>query len=131
MRDSVGVTLGEFFDGMAAAGPAIIRRAERQSLQSDWSRATIEALTPRNPDSWLEAVLITLRPGGASGSRLHAQGTEILALVFEGEVLLTLGDAAQSLEKGDAVMIPASTPHRWSNRSARAAKILKVTPRVL
>jgi len=131
LATALGVTLGEFFDGMAAAGPAIIRPAERQALHSGWSRARIEALTPRNPECWLEALLITLRPGGASGSRLHVHGTEILALVFEGEALLTLGDASQNLEKGDAVMIPAGTRHRWSNKSAKAVQILKITPRVL
>lgn len=76
-------------------------------------------------------MLITLRPGGASGSRLHTHETEILAVVFEGEVLLTLKDGAKTLERGDAVMIPAGTLHRWQSKSAKPAQLLKVTSRLI
>lgn len=127
---ALGVTLGEFFQALTPSGPAIIRVAERQAMQSEWSRAKIETLGPGYPESRLEGLLVTLRPGGSSGSRTHTHETEILAVIFEGELLLTLEDTVHTLQRGDAVMIPAGTPHRWQNKSAKAAQILKVNPRL-
>ncbi len=127
---ALGVTLGEFFQTASPPGPAIVRAAERQALHSEWSHAKIETLGAIHPGSRLEAILVTLRSGGASGSRVHTHETELLAVVFDGEVLLTLDDAVHALERGDAVTIPAGTRHRWQNKSGKSAQILKVNPRM-
>ena len=126
---ALDVTLGEFFHTTSPSGPTIVRAAERHALHSEWSHASIETLGPIHAGSRLEALLITLHTGGSSGSKVHSHETELLAVVFDGEVLLTMEDTAYTMKRGDAVTIPAGMPHRWQNKCRTAARILKVNPR--
>ena len=80
-------------------------------LHSEWSRAKIESLQPATAGTNVEALLITLEPGGASGSRQHVNDHDLLAIVFDGALLLKLNESVHSLAKGDAVMIPTGTAH--------------------
>jgi uncharacterized RmlC-like cupin family protein len=81
--------------------------------------------------SKLEALFITLQAGGSSGARLHANETNLFALVFAGEVQLQLQDVTHLLRRGDTIMIPPATLHRWQNNSAKVAQLLKVVARLL
>jgi transcriptional regulator with XRE-family HTH domain len=89
---ALGVTLGDFFAAATEGeGGLIVRVADRQALSSGWSAAEIEALSVPGPRARLEALLITLRPGGRSGKHPYAHDREEFAFVAQGEVMLTLG----------------------------------------
>jgi transcriptional regulator with XRE-family HTH domain len=124
---TLGVTLGNFFREPAATGPRITRAGKRQPLTSWWSRARIEPLTPMGPGQPFEAMLVTIAAGGASGKRPHAHPGHQFALVFDGEVHLTLGDEVQMLARGDGVTFRTDTPHRWENRSGKPARLVLVS----
>jgi quercetin dioxygenase-like cupin family protein len=125
---ALGVTLGEFFQ---AADPsvAVMRAAQRPVLHSEWSKAHLEALGIGGTECNLEPVLVTLRPGGSSGSAAYASGREEFALVLEGTVSLTLDEDQQVLTAGDAVTIRAGTLRRWRNQSEQPTQILIVACR--
>ena len=125
----LGVTLGRFFLSTEPAAPAVIRASERLILQSEWSHAQIESLGSPAVGGKLESLLITLRPGGSSGARLHARETELFTIVFAGEVRLHLKQTVQVLRRGDAITIPPGTAHRWENTTAKDVQLLKVIPR--
>jgi len=127
----LGVTLGEFFQATSSTGPFIVKKTARQVLKSKWSKARIESLGPWSGTRKLEALLVSLDPGGSSGSQLHTHETELLTFVFEGKVQLIFEESLQCLQRGDAVMIPAGTPHRWRNSSTKSTQLLKVTPRLI
>lgn len=131
IASGLGITLGQFFQTTEPAAPALIRASRRPVLHSGWSRAKIESLGPPGPGSKLEALFITLRPGGSSGARLHTRETELFALVFTGEVLLQFAATVQALRRGDAVTIPAGTLHRWANTTAKRVQLLEVVPRLV
>ena len=131
IASGLGITLGQFFQATEPAAPALIRASRRPVLQSRWSRAKIESLTPPGPGGKIEALFITLRPGGSSGARLHTRETQLFAVVFTGEVLLQLAATGQALRRGDAVTIPAGTLHRWENTTAKRVQLLKVVPRLV
>src|SRR5262245_37540343 len=60
IADALGVTLGEFFAAAAGGAPVqIVRPPERLRLNSLWSQATIEALSPMS-NRRFEPLLITL-----------------------------------------------------------------------
>lgn len=126
----LGVTLGQFFQASESIAPTVIRSSRRPMLQSGWSRSQIESLGPPGIGSRLEALLITMRPGGSSGGRAHSHETELFAIVLAGEVRLELGDTTQLLRRGDAITIPPGTPHRWENKAAKAVQLIKVSPRL-
>ena len=125
---ALGLTLGDFFRE-ATPPMAVVRSHERAALKNAWSLAQVEALGPAGAGHALEPMMITLEPGGQSGSRPYARGGDEFALVFEGDVLLTLGDAAHRLTRGDAATFSAETPHRWENVGQDPARIVVVSAR--
>lgn len=131
IASALGITLGQFFLTAEPAAPSVIRASQRPVLQSQWSRAQIESVASATVGNKLEALFITLRPGGSSGARLHINETELLAVVFAGEVLLQLEETAQVLRRGDAITIPPGTPHRLENKTAKPAQLFKVVARLV
>src|SRR5215211_7123591 len=85
---ALGMTLGDFF--RVSAPPAVVRAHERTALVTSRSGAEIEALAPTGAGHALEPLLITLEPGGQSGSQPYAPGGDEFAFVCEGEVQLTV-----------------------------------------
>ncbi len=128
IASALGVTLGEFFRAMDPALPAIIRSDARSVVQSEWSRAKIEALGPFS-DSNLEPMIVTMQPGGRSGHKPYVRQAEQLAVVLQGTVELTLEKDIHDLKRGDAAGIPAGNRHCWRNKSKRPSQILIVTAR--
>lgn len=124
---AVGLTLARLFEAADTRQSAVVRAGERTSFPSEWSRATIQSLSPSGSALWLEPLMITINPQGVSGKHLHSKPEEEFAIVFDGEVLLNLADKKYRLDRGDSVLIPANTPHRWANESAQPVSILTVT----
>lgn len=129
IASALGVTLGAFFHVFDPSPPAVIRADARPVVQSEWSRAKIEALGPVRGDSQLEPMVITMEPGGASGSRPYVRQAEQVAVVLQGTVELTFEKAVHDLKRGDAACIPPGSPHCWRNTSKKPAQILIVTVR--
>ena len=130
LAGALGVTLGDFFEEPGGASPvAVTRSGKRRPLMSWWSHAQIEALTPTGPGRHLDAMLITIAGGGSSGKRPHPSPRHQFAVVFQGEVHLSLATGIQRLTQGDSVTIAASTPHRWQNLAKTSAKLIIVSVR--
>jgi transcriptional regulator with XRE-family HTH domain len=127
---ALGVTLGEFFQATENRGSNIVRAGGRLGLNSEWSKANIESLAHSLAGSKLEAVLVTLFPGGASGKRPAAGPYEEFAMVLSGCVSLRLSDQPeQVLNAGDAVSIRPGLPRQWENHGEESTQILVVSAR--
>jgi transcriptional regulator with XRE-family HTH domain len=124
---AVGLTLSRLFEAAGTRQSAVVRAGERTSFPSEWSRAKIESLCPSGSALWLEPLMITINPQGVSGKNLHSKPEEEFAIVFDGQVLLNLDEKEYRLDRGDSVLIPANTPHRWANESSQPVSILTVT----
>lgn len=124
----LGVTLGRLFQAAEPAVPAFIRASKRPLLRSEWSRSLIESLGP-GVGAKLEVLLITMRPGRSSGGRTHSHETDLLGIVFDGELRLQLGAISRILRRGEAVAIPPGTPHRWENRAHKNVEFLTISAR--
>jgi transcriptional regulator with XRE-family HTH domain len=124
---AVGLTLSKLFEAADTRQSAVVRARERTSFPSEWSRAKIESLSPSGSALWLEPLMITINPQGVSGKNVHSKPEEEFAIVFDGQVLLNLDDKQYRLDRGDSVLIPANTPHRWANESSQPVSILTVT----
>ncbi len=131
IASGLGATVGQFFEAATSPGPIVVRSSQRLVLQSEWSRSQIESLGHAGINSRLEALLITIRPGGRSGGHMHSREAELFAVVFAGEVRLQLGETAQLLRRGDAVTIPPGTPHRWENKATTPVQLIKVIARIV
>jgi transcriptional regulator with XRE-family HTH domain len=124
---AVGLTLSRLFEAAGTKVAAVVRAGERRSLSSEWSRAKIESLVGSESAFWLEPLMITINPQGTSGKKLHSKSEEEFAMIFKGQALLNLDEKEYLMEPGDSVLIPAATPHRWSNESTEPVSILMVT----
>jgi transcriptional regulator with XRE-family HTH domain len=130
IAEALGVTLGEFFSATAAGEDLlVVRPAERRRLDSTWTEAHLESLGSMERHRRLEPVLVRLGPRASSGKHPHSQAREAFAFVLRGQVSLTLGDESHRLDAGDAVTLPAHSPHRWDNRGDETVEILLVTSR--
>lgn len=70
--------------------------------------------------------LLTLESGEASShaSSVHEQSDQVL-LVLRGEVIAEIDDESE-LKRGDAVVVPAKTPHRFVNHGPDGAVTFSV-----
>lgn len=125
----LGATLGEFFQTAEQSVPTLVRSSQRPMLQSGWSRSQIQSLGNPGVGNRLEVLLVTMRPEGTSGSRLHTSNTELFMMVLAGFVRLELLSGTQVLRRGDAITIPPGMPHRWENKGTKDTQLLTVTPR--
>jgi transcriptional regulator with XRE-family HTH domain len=127
IANTLGVTLGDFFASLGSVeGGLVVRATDRVQLQSLWSNATVEALSPMRRGRLTEPLLITLEPGGRSGKHPAAHAREEFAFVIEGEVDLTLGPDTFHLRAGDAVTILRGELRRWANGGRVPARVVVV-----
>jgi transcriptional regulator with XRE-family HTH domain len=128
---ALGVSLGGFFAEPETSAVRLVRADARQKLTSTWSPVSIEALAPMDSSSQLEPVMLTMEPGGCSGKYPAVPGGEKFALLFAGEVTLTLGSEVYVLKQGDTITFIPAAPYQWDNIGAGPAQIVIVTKRVL
>lgn len=127
IANTLGVTLGEFFSALGSTeGGVVVRASDRVAMQSQWSQATMEALSPMSRGRLLEPLLITLEPGGRSGKHPTARPREEFAFVLEGDVELTLGPDTYKMGEGDAATILRGELRRWTNPATRRARVLVI-----
>lgn len=106
----------------------VVRKADRESVRSEWSKASAESLLPDGGDDHFTALLISLDPGGRTGTLPSRRGTRELAYCIRGTVQLTLGDERYELASGDSVVIDR-THASWENRGRGRAEILVISAR--
>lgn len=126
---ALNVTLADFFSRPDSTEVVVVRADERPNFRSSWSRARIDSLMPAGQGKAFDALMVTIEPGGSSGKHPSGLGMDQLAVVFSGEITLTLAEETLELDTGDAVLIHARTPHRWQNRQRTAAEVLLVWSR--
>lgn len=124
---TLDVTLGDLFAPSPKHASPVVRTADRRTFRSSWSRASVDALIAGS--SGLEALLVSLEPGGSSGRSAGTSAIDQFAMVLGGQAALTLGLEELALRRGDAVLIRAKIPHRWHNAGRTAARILLVSTR--
>ena len=123
----LGITLAEFFSDGEQRSSSVDRQAKRQRWESMWSKAEISRLG--HESSPIRAMMMTVAPGGSSGKRPHPAPCEELAVVFRGELTLTLDGETQQLGEGDAVTIATGSARKWSNESDAPTEVLVMTVR--
>jgi transcriptional regulator with XRE-family HTH domain len=127
---ALGISLGQFFAESEARPIRLVRAHARQTLISTWSPVSIEALAPLDGWGQLEAVMLTMAPGGRSGKFPASPAGEKFVFMMAGEVTLTLGETAHVLRHGDAMtFIPTIPDYQWENTGAEPAQVLLVTRR--
>ncbi|MEW6081490.1 MAG: cupin domain-containing protein [Bacillota bacterium] len=92
----------------------VVRKAERDLLfVSKTSKAAYTSLSERNKR--LQAVCITMEPGGDYGEVPLGHAGDEFGVMLEGTMEITIGGEVYLLEEGDAFYIDAYVPHKYRN----------------
>jgi len=70
-----------------------------------------------------QTAVMTLAPGGASSSEpnIHPKSDQVVLLV-DGELTAEIGEETRRMRSGDIVIVPAGTPHKFTNSGKAEAK---------
>jgi transcriptional regulator with XRE-family HTH domain len=124
---TLNTTVRQLFASSPMVNGRVVRADERPSFHSAWSRGQISALSPTRQPGYPEALMMTLEPGGESSKSPTPFHYNQLAIIFVGRLELTLGSEMLTVRRGDAIQIPAGTPHRWYNDRRRPAQAILVS----
>ena len=124
---ALNLSLSELFELTASHGrKSSVGTQKVQRVMSEWSRAEIENLGSL-PGAQLEAIRISIAPGGMSGKTPHTSRRERFVYVLSGAVTLTQDGADLILAEGDAVPIAPATRIRWHNHTDQTTRLLLVS----
>jgi len=74
-----------------------------------------------------QTALVALEPGESTSEKLnvHAKSDQVM-LILEGELTAEIADEKRPVRKGDSVIVPAGTPHKFTNSGSSPARAFSV-----
>ena len=131
IAEALGLTVANLLAQTGTAS-AVVRKAGREALRSEWSKATVEPLVSANADERLQAILIRLDPTGRTGVTSYAPGRRVFAYCTAGLAIAMLNEPVEelSLEAGDSIVVDGPRTVAWENRTENLAELLVVTARL-
>ncbi|APG48868.1 helix-turn-helix domain-containing protein [Phaeobacter porticola] len=103
----------------------VLRDDDVPSIENMGEGCLIRILSPPEDAGGHEVYDIRLNSGGALNSQPHGRGTVEHLTVLEGQVLLSSGDARDSLIAGDTARYAADVPHAIT-ANAGAARVFLI-----
>jgi transcriptional regulator with XRE-family HTH domain len=129
ITSALGVTLSDLFAAQEGDDLVIVKATARPSFRSTWSKARVDALIPPGQSRGLEALMVTLDPGGLTGREIEPSSVDQFVMVIRGVIMLHHNGHDVRLARGDSLTLPSGTPHRFQNRGRVSAQVLVVSVR--
>lgn len=123
--DSLGTDLPAFFQEQAVSQVVFssqdyaVKEVSEQGQEICW-------LIPNAQKNEMEPILVTLHPGGQTGTDHPHEGEEF-GYVLEGQIMITIGQRKIKARRGDSFQINPSEPHALSNPGKRIARVLWIS----
>ncbi|MFT8321245.1 MAG: cupin domain-containing protein [Bacillus sp. (in: firmicutes)] len=126
--EALSITLVELFQDQQK-NSRIVRKNERITMMKANDQSIFyELLSPAGKKE-MGAVLVTLKPGAASGTEAHSHRGEEFGFVIKGSLLYQIGNETYELAEGDSIYYDASIPHFYKNiGTSDCISIWVVTP---
>lgn len=108
----------------------IRRREEQAGLPVENAEKTeITWLVDRHDGaSNFEMRKFRIKPGGSIPKHLHPE-IEHEQYILKGRMIIGIGDKSYEVKEGDAVFIPANTPHWYKNEGEEDVEFICVIPK--
>ena len=120
---ALGTNVSVFFAEAERSATVVTRAGERPVIRMD--EESSENLAPEGERHLMQAMIISVKPGGRSqGTRQH-QGEEV-GYLLEGELELTVNGATYRLGAGDCFMFRSELPHAYRNPGRSLARVVWV-----
>lgn len=104
----------------------VIRAQDTQAIETPNGNFGTSLATPRLGARDVTVVRQRQTPGGFNPAHTHDR--EEVMVLLAGAVTVSAGDARHELFPGDALIVPAGTPHRVDNPGDTDAEWLIVSP---
>jgi transcriptional regulator with XRE-family HTH domain len=131
IAEALGLTVA-YLLAQDSSASAVIRKAGREALRSEWSKATVEPLVSANADERLQAMLVRLDPEGRTGVSSYAPGRRLFAYCTAGSAIAILSEPVEelALDAGDSVVVDGPRSVAWENRTGAVTELVVVTARL-
>jgi len=107
----------------------VVRKAERNKVESIDSKTMISLLTTSNIEKHMEPILYEIEPGGESGRDYYTHNGEEFIFVLEGQLEVQIESKIYELEEGDSLYFKSTQKHKFRNVGDRLSRaIWVVTP---
>jgi transcriptional regulator with XRE-family HTH domain len=127
LSECLKVPVGDLFQARelppVAEFGTIIRRKARPILNLSKTGCHKELLTPMIPGS-LQMLMVTLDPGGSSGTDHYHHKGEEAGVVLSGAMKLWIEDETYVLKEGDSFRFKSTRPHRFESASKQTTRVL-------
>lgn len=104
----------------------VVRGAAMSPIETPGGNAGAGLATPNTGAAEVSVIRQRQQPEGTNPA--HSHDREEVMVVLAGTVAVTAGDDAHRLVAGDALIVPAQTPHRIENAGPDVAEWLLVAP---
>ena len=111
-----------FMDGQEA-DDYVTRRDRRAKIQFPDRKVQYELLSP-SLNSNLQVMEVALGPGESTSEAPMAHRGEEVTVVLTGEVEAVYGATQHHLQRGDAIHIISTIPHKYTNKKRTEARLL-------
>lgn len=101
----------------------IMRKKSRPMLNLSKTGCHKELLTPMIPGT-LQMLMVTLDPGGSSGTDHYHHKGEEAGVVLSGAMKLWIEDETYILKEGDSFRFKSTRPHRFESASSQTTRVL-------
>lgn len=125
---ALSITLVELFQDQQESSK-IVRKNERVTLIKANDHSTLYELLSPSKNKNMEAMLVTLKPGGSSGKNPHTHEGEEFGFLIKGSLVYQIGNEKYELYEGDSIYYDANIPHSYyNNGNVDCISLWVVTP---
>jgi transcriptional regulator with XRE-family HTH domain len=118
IADALGRDPAYFIEDEELDDVSFVALEDRKQCKLDRCPGTREMLTKSIPSGKINAQLIVLAPSRSDDCILHAHDGDEAALVLQGTVRFTIGEASHELVEGDSIYFLAGQDHGYANASS-------------
>ncbi|WP_445492652.1 cupin domain-containing protein [Niallia sp. 03133] len=125
---ALSISLVELFQDQQE-NSRVVRKNERVTIMKANDQSTFYELLSPSGSKEMGAVLVTLKPGAASGTEAHSHKGEEFGFIIKGSLFYEIGNETYDLEEGDSIYYDANIPHYYKNTGeVECISVWVVTP---
>lgn len=121
--------MGKLFDGGAEPQDEIVVRPHERGSFAIPSKGMRKELLTRRHAAGIQAMIVTVEPGGGSGTEPYSHDGEEVGHVLAGELRIRIGSRSFHVRAGDTFCFESTLPHGFENDGRVDAVVLWVVSR--
>lgn len=127
LADALDVGIAEIFGSIGTDAPLLVARTtDRRRIDSPQTGMSKEVLTPFARLPRLDIFIISIAPGGDTGTPPFRHQGEEAGVVIEGAIELIVDGQRSILGQGDSFRFSSELAHRYRNAGPRPARVVWV-----